>query len=280
MKTEDRKYQVFLDYANLSFRDDIENLSRLFTLIKNTYPIGFKPGHFDAIFKRIENLVKYNDPSVVDKFRDLMKEKGKADDPFIRIPFDTAVEAVYGYRNGYCENKCFWREQRRKIIDSALFESANHIKCFECNQLAFVETLKDIVTGKGYDNVKGFHDILAQKKILQQETVITKNNNNLFLKEVFVWRPDMPTGFSGKCSKSAFHDSIRCFVANSLLSFLMNDDRRKLKTCQECKKFYCVKTLHKSKYCSTTCRLAYHNRIRKESGEHARYKREKGYYKY
>jgi hypothetical protein len=61
-----------------------------------------------------------------------------------------------------------------------------------------------------------------------------------------------------------------------LLNYLMdkNEDKRKLKKCRECKKFYISKSLS-SKYCSDKCRMAYHNRKRIKSGEHARYKRER-----
>lgn len=53
------------------------------------------------------------------------------------------------------------------------------------------------------------------------------------------------------------------------------ENKKRLKSCQECQKFYISKTLRESKFCSDHCRLKYHNRQRIESGENAEYKRQK-----
>jgi len=53
------------------------------------------------------------------------------------------------------------------------------------------------------------------------------------------------------------------------------ENRESIKSCDNCSKGYIAKTKRKQRFCSKKCRLTWHNRKRIESGEHARYKRER-----
>jgi hypothetical protein len=68
---------------------------------------------------------------------------------FLRmLIYYAAYEAIYGYRNGYCENECCFSVKRNKIIDAKLFSGSNRIKCYECEQHFFVNILKGLIAGR------------------------------------------------------------------------------------------------------------------------------------
>jgi hypothetical protein len=56
----------------------------------------------ELIIKNIKKYAKLNDPEKAEKHR--KKQISSADD--LDIYFDVAYEAVYKYRDGYCENEC------------------------------------------------------------------------------------------------------------------------------------------------------------------------------
>ena len=62
----------------------------------------------------------------------------------------------------------------------------------------------------------------------------------------------------------------------SLGKFLISKENVKLiRKCMNCRKFYLAKTARPSKFCSSNCRLAWHNRKRIKSGEARKYKAKK-----
>jgi hypothetical protein len=53
------------------------------------------------------------------------------------------------------------------------------------------------------------------------------------------------------------------------------NNRARIKKCEECGNFYISQRLTPSRFCSTKCRLAFHNRKRIESGDNRKYKEKK-----
>lgn len=206
------------------------------------------------------------------------KNKLRQDDGLDHVHYGI-IRALFRQTTGYCEQKCSFRAYRQKLFSAARFSGSGRIRCIECNQLFFMNIINQIAENKKYAEIDGFQDIMALCETLQYLRGYFINNkgelevftrfelidlDNILLRDEY----DNPA------------DELLLFAAYSLTEFIIKNDRRKIRKCINCKMFYISKTSRDSKFCSDKCRLGFHNRKRIESGEHARYKREKGYYKY
>ena len=73
-----------------------------------------------------------------------------------------------------------------------------------------------------------------------------------------------------------FGTSLKHDISYCLIEFLQEPRAKDyLGQCQECRKYFIATRLNDQKFCSKKCRLDSHNRKRIESGEHARYKRDR-----
>jgi len=305
---------LFLDYANLPLLNNPENIRLLFSNVMPHFE-GLQNKYLDTVIGDIiffSSINDYREIVAVDKQLKSDK-KALAFGHCHRIAF----EAVHGYLYGFCERYCntYVCSDFRNM--AARYKRLGiRLKCHECEQLVYISRLADLAAGKSYRDMEEYviidqnlyeqyeiwhrqrsitpeykvgdkdkvsswgnfswmienaYDIIEPKIILNEDDHFDKI---LLLRfEDFHERPDSNY-------KYRFNDFLRKIISYSLVEFLINENRKKLKRCEKCKIFYISKTKRESKYCSDKCRLSIHNKRRIESGEHARYKKEKGYYKY
>ncbi|MBF0224665.1 MAG: hypothetical protein HQK76_04340 [Desulfobacterales bacterium] len=126
-KPIEANFADFDEYQEELMMFDLNNLSTMINLI-----IEFieNPQLADKIQKPIEaNFADFDEYEEELNIYNLLK---------------CASEAVYGYKNGTCETKCPMRKKVQGIIDEKLFTGKKRLKCFQCYQLYFINTLKTI----------------------------------------------------------------------------------------------------------------------------------------
>ena len=123
---------LFITYANHSFRDNPKSLHVVFDKIFSAVLHDFPKTVAKTIIKNIISLSKENHPKIAAKQR-------TEEDGYL---FDVAYEAVYRYRDGYCENECYKELGFRPIeIIKTKYPDIGQLKCCECNQLYGVSLL-------------------------------------------------------------------------------------------------------------------------------------------
>jgi len=151
---------LFLTYANHSFKDDPENLNKLFNKIFPFVSNNEIPAMTTQCKYIIDNIISFtkdNDPKVADKHREeiisrLMKQGVlNLEKPLL----DIAFEAVYRYRDGYCEYGCLADNgiDLSKTPKKSGLKGDERLKCHECRQLHFISILSDIASGKHYETM-------------------------------------------------------------------------------------------------------------------------------
>lgn len=299
---------LFLTYANKSFRDNPKNLKKVFYEIWSL--VDRKVAHVTTKLI-IDYVINYylSKKTYLDLYKTLKKSRrGRKD-----FSEHTAIAfaAVYGYLGNDCEQIC--RSDQRYCYDVMIKHKNSvkneRLKCIECEQLAFVNILSEIALGKSY------WDTVRQHALTQAEI-----DQGIWISKTTILKPGMeiPDTQHGDlywmmqnayscilCRASMkgddiieksyclsvekhffihggeqyidlrhkFNDFIRSVVGYSLAEFLINNDRRKLKKCEECNLFFISKTVRQSKYCSDKCRLAHHNRKYILSGKAREYKK-------
>jgi hypothetical protein len=278
---------LFLLYSNFSLADNPQNLTKIFKGINFNIFGPYK----NILNKAIENITIFsecNSPKSARKKLSKLKSSWLNSEQYnakeadeVKMFFNSAFEAVYGYLDDYCEDLCHWRKVREKVIGRKKLKGPNRLKCHECDQLFYINILDEITHGKEYSQIIGFNDLLLDSNLCVNQTteIITNKSKKPFKedlqKSIQLWPHGFIENVDSWDDKGRFCEFIYGIVGYSLSEFLLDNDRRKIKLCQECKQFYVSKTTRPSKYCSDKCRLAYHNRKRIQSGEAREYKRKK-----
>jgi hypothetical protein len=269
---------IFLTYANYPLRENPDKLFKILEKLKNLKFFYFFEGawpSYQEIIRHFIMLVKTDDQKRAEK---IYKYKSSN--------FKIAFEAIYGYRDGFCEKRCPKR-WRKSIFGSERFVGPGRLKCYECDRLYFRYLLTGIARRKEYSEIGpddfpllGLVEYLmnAHRNIEKFVEPVTTSKESGFeegLTERFTLIPRNLKSNHGSYREnfsSIFFDSS---VAFSLAEFLLHKDRRRLKYCDECEKFFVSKSIRPSRFCSDKCRLAWHNLKRIESGEAREYKRKK-----
>jgi len=152
---------LFLAYANHSFKDDPKNLYKVFNEIFPFIPNNEIPAktQCEYIIDHIISFAKDNDPKIADKHRkEIISHLVKQGVLNLEEPLlDIAFEAVYRYRDGYCESGsgCFTEDgiDLSEIPKKSGFKGDKRLKCHECRQLHFISILSDITDGKHYETM-------------------------------------------------------------------------------------------------------------------------------
>ena len=207
-------------------------------------------------------------------------------DIMINEEAEMVFEAAYGYLDGYCwtedeDAPGWWLSPCRgqlnlpisELLDFSLFQGPNRLKCYECHQLYFIETLKQIIEGVEYGDVPGLLDFLnfstewmIRRVALEKEQIIGEP----------VWRS--PFGDLSKLQhgsnvefpyKHIFNDFFMSLVSYDLGDFLENPINKKpsrlyLNRCDECGDFFIYERLTKptpeqpGHFCCKEHRYSYH----------------------
>jgi hypothetical protein len=298
---------LFLDYANNTFKQDPNNIKKVFGQVFSLIDEDRSP----VILKKIIGLVfdYYTSPLERPALFDILKKFEMSDNVFDKRDA-IAFAAVHGYLNDSCEKCC--RDDNCYCYDATTeyrtgSMASREIRCLDCEQSAFIKILSELASGLPYwDTLKQY--TLTQKDIedgifqsdaelkagmeipyLQRGDLnwMIRNAYSCVLNHASLVGDDieknvyididryffMSGGEHYRDLRYRFHDFFRSLVAYSLIEFLTNNDRRRLKKCDKCGLFFVSKTVRKSKFCSDKCRLAHHNRRYILSGKAREYKK-------
>ncbi len=155
------------------------------------------------------------------------------------------------YESGNIKMSCSWRQFRQEIFDTQF------LKCYECDHKYFEYLLTELSKGKEYSEIKYLDVIIIDYRPLNWNTQfrIVPDDKPPFKEKIGLIHNDFLSerGERNYSIPNIFHG----MVTDSLVNFLINDDRRKLKICEHCGNFYIKRRLNfTQKYCSEKCRNA------------------------
>jgi len=274
--------------SEIVFRDDVnyvqEDVGEFFDIVRailflvEEKEAGLDEESFNIIaFSKIAKEIPHTKWDDLSK-RAKLKYEFITDDVLVHFLsiFDIAYQTVHGCNLNVCR---FKYERQEKLIPDRFKDSAN-LKCYECDQLHFVNILSEIVSGKELPNIDWFEffmDLMNNNIFIRPMTGLTRikeRKGNFYwhlqeneivvfplnfhdhrnvkeiqiLKEKFMFYPSYGdiNGFRLSLVSAAFY---------SLITFLMHDDRRKLKLCHWCKKFFIALRIDpRRKYCDDCSR--------------------------
>jgi hypothetical protein len=195
-----------------------------------------------------------------------------------------AVHAIAGERERFYSNVNIWKERKlskkglrefiehdkkvcfecdlRKVvtryIGKDLCEESFLQKCYECHQLNFRDCLLQIVNGREYLEIPNFRDVWNwSEEISSAKTSLGIEekekgepfrqilSGDKFLFPIFYEFARGPLGNS----YHTFNNFIFSLASYSLTEFLISNDRRKLKFCPYCEKFFIAKDIKRKHRC-------------------------------
>lgn len=243
--SEQGKDRVFLAYANYSLRVDPKNFFKIYDAVDQYSPFLVDLKNLRLV---IQEVVECSSARMTDT------SKFKRDVPTI------AEEAVYGYKNGFCEDECPERSLREQKWGKEPFEGLNRWKCVECDQFDFIRMITELNDGKDYDQIDGLLPLLTAG---QQFRIDFEGKTEVFpipdpstLKPMAFKRlkPRDPLlvvedDWFGPY-KLAFRNYWNALIGYSLSEFLYEDELnwQRLKLCPECLDFFTAKSVDR-KFC-------------------------------
>lgn len=281
--------KFFLTYANNSFSENPENLRNVLDeIIPHTYirevnsikPANLLMNDLIGLIIFLTNDIpnkKYPPPRPQngiynESFFESVKDNPYYDygDTFIQrhlIPI--ALHAIYGpsfNKPDDCKD-CIYR---RFVCYS--YEELKKKTCFECTQQAFINQMSDIAAGKelkdflSFDAGRVILDCLDLLLELSQDYIHTRLlvSNGKIAKNTFIdisklVRPSTDETDLGK----RFNPFLFSLAGYSLSNFLISTNRRKLKHCSSCKKFFIAKDTKRKVCYNNACEKEY-RRIQKQ----------------
>ncbi len=208
-------------------------------------------------------------PMTIDEIRDEMDDMEGSLHPDVLRHINELMEvsqSIFNLKSEIPEN----RVEELYDISKKYQEVFDLHKKIKKIQKAYRDILESIIEGSPLNEIsqldefiKGYYDGPTTKLSIDDDCLMQipsiNENNYLKIESIRGWG-----------------HTLQSELAYVIVRYFFDSQSRKfLRKCEECRKFYVSKTLARSKYCTAKCRLAFHNRKRIESGEHARYKRER-----
>jgi len=256
-------------------------------------PIGFLPGDLNSIIDEIINLAKCGSRKAMEIHAAREAGGGSVDliNEIKRWPH-TSLECHNAAYNAVYRNctECDYNV----VDDRMVFHEDGSLKCYECDQLEFISIIDDIINKNEYDDIAGFqHYLHARNKNVVSlvdisnsdlrswgETYFTANGKpiasyterkNRFSKDKKPTSLNERRWFStynffhrAACIESpsinlkhTFSEFLMVFVGYSLIEFLLNTDRRKLKKCPHCGIYFIAKNISRKRCYSDDCKKEY-----------------------
>jgi hypothetical protein len=263
---------MFITYANNSLREDPENFYKIFGAVKQNIEVDL-----NGVDEAIDLICKLSKNNDFETILLLIKEIKKKDGPF---PSDKnyAYQAVTGGREYFylesqihkddpeyiklCKEndfKCECREMNKMLLGEDLCEELFVLKCYECHQLKFIDSLSEIASGKEYSKIKDINDILDLSSIFSTKTMYRKIEKidkqapfreKLQVDDLFtLGYHDYIWGSHGN-SFHAFNEYMNSIAYFSVTEFLLQNDRKKIKVCQKCNNcFVTIKADTRIRFC-------------------------------
>jgi hypothetical protein len=256
--TEQGKDIVFVAHANYSLIKDPRNLFKIYEVVYRNHPFLVNLKHLGLA---IEYIV------AIALFGGSLKKVGS------EVVLKIAQEAVYGYRDEFCETRCSLRGIREEKWGREPFEGPDRWNCIACDQHDFIRMLIEICDGAPYEEIKGFPPfvkagLLFPEKTFEQgeiELVPPPKKSIEKLGDVFPksesyapYTPRDPLAPEGSDLKLAFRTYLIGLISLSLAQFLdaAPSNRSKINLCERCLEFFIAKTLREQKYCPICSRLS------------------------
>lgn len=235
---QDHIQNVFLAFANHSCRSDPENLKKIFHEIEqNFYTDEIEFTRARAMISLITTLAKIkNAITAAELIEEILPPKMSF---FQKAAINTAFDAIYRYRDDYCETSCSFRNRRSRWGDE-LFSGPNRLNCVECEQLEFAEILEQIINGHGYREIDQFSSLINSGfDYIRTGFELFESGGKTDVKEkVYLQFPEV-LGLEISSIKCGFNEYFRDIIAYSLSKFLMQreNNRLRLKQCAWCSMF-------------------------------------------
>ena len=268
MENKKRTFESFLfAWCNKLIIDDHQNIKIIFQELNSSLPER-KNSH-DAMEKRIAGLLS-KDKGIVGRIR---RDPGYTDKIVISAT-ESAIEAVFGWREGYCEDRCFWRRSRRDNLREDLFNPNNHISCLECDQLSFRNNIKGLIDSGKIVGVEGLVHRLHEGRELVVARYTEKGDVKLL-------KPGKPMKMSGgNHPPNHFKHAVERYMSNlayyALGEFIQERGVSKLAICDNCNEIYPKKKdIKNQRWCGTKCKDAHHNKEAVRSGKLRKYKQKR-----
>ncbi len=256
--SEQGKDKVFLAYANYSLREDPKNFFKIYDVVNRCHPFLVHTKNLRLVIEVVVAITSFGGPD--NKVRD---------DDVLRI----AQEAVYGYRDGFCEKTCSMRELREENWGREPFEGPDRWKCIECDQCDFIRMLIEVTDGKPYSEIEGFLRLIGAglqfpEKTLgpyEIEVVLPPKKSIKKLEDLFPkpkryasYKPRDPISPEDADLKLSFRNYWSALIGYSLAQFLDDDDlnRQRLKLCPECLTFFIAADAKRQICYSQSCEKA------------------------
>ena len=267
---------IFLIYVNCSLKENPEKLYEVFEHFKS---LGIDMCNIEKKVGRIiDHFIAFAKCDDLKSASLLMKERiNRSASEFMHGEIRMAFEAVFGYRDNYCEAKCQYKHERIALLSNKLFSGPERLKCHECYQLFFKSLLLGLVQGKEYSEIGSSFESLS---------ILLLNSHLDFNTSVINKRETSPRSpFKEKLEVSMFYvprvfdvvdneyrECLNRFVLGTLVSFslsefLLHNDRRKLKKCPYCEKFFIAKSIKRERCYSDNCRKEYERSKKRKQRE-------------
>ncbi len=275
----DKAVNVFLTYVNSSLYDDSGNLLRTYDRIEQQYGSQISQRTFDLLRPMVRNMADVDQTTDSSSILQWVAgaQEGGGSGFLARLYARAPSTAAYGFINNYCERKCPDRT-KRPFIEDEQFQGGNRLLCYECDQLAFVGLIREVLQGKDYLEISVFSEFVERgnRCVSGKPIIIVKNDLGSHLEygernepheiwfEAISSYEDDDNG--NRYMGAVLRNFILGLVCRSLFDFLVANDRGRLKVCEECRRLTVAKRRRSSKqglkydFCSKVCKAAFHNR--------------------
>ena len=135
---------LFIRYLNAPLKENPAHLREVCDAVEKEieFPFG-STDHFNLIVYFMFLFAQKNRPELVDSaYASEDEDIVKKDLQRIII---NAGEAVFGYRNDYCETACPRRKGREKRFGIEAFTGENRLRCFQCEQIEFIYLIDELM---------------------------------------------------------------------------------------------------------------------------------------
>lgn len=169
---EDRiieKASLVLTYANYPLRKDPTNFLNICEVASHLHPFVIHSEHLKLITQRIVEYALYG-------------IQHRVDEKYI-IPNIVAFEAVYGYRNKFCEKVCPDRKARENRLAKTFFTGDNRPTCCECDQIDFIGILSKVVQSIEPLQVSGFDQIVEAGEQFKSGSGLINNDDEVIIEK-------------------------------------------------------------------------------------------------
>lgn len=283
---------LFLDYANISLRGNPDNLTKIFGVILESTvedEIIYR-SQAEKIIEVIAYFTSLGDPKKADDYR---KQKQKE----VVFPwlYDVAFEAVFMYREGFCEEGCYEHNliDLQDLMEEQQLDTEKIVTCYQCWQLVYVKHLSELAKVGSLREIIHYEEMDEESyKVLEDHSALipgvkvgdkVKTSGGDFesrylrhayecVKSVaYISNAGQIKKFNFASLSNLTHQEssiyplrtrfvkyLNSLVGYSLCKFLLNNDHKKLKECPYCLNFYIAKNVTRRTSCySYKCRKAY-----------------------